>query len=117
MQSKLLRVIEEKKISRLGDYNEKEVDIRIITATNQDLEDMVDKKRFRSDLFHRLNLFRIDIPPLRERKEDIPVLFDHFVKLYIKKYNKPITKIEKSISSKLLNYNFAGNVRELEKYN
>ncbi|MCD4683662.1 MAG: sigma-54 dependent transcriptional regulator [Bacteroidales bacterium] len=113
MQSKLLRVIEDKKISRLGDYNEKKVDIRIVTATNQNLEGMVKQKLFRADLFHRLNLFRIDIPPLRERKEDIPVLFDHFVKTFIKKYGKPILKVEKSISSKLLNYDFEGNVREL----
>ncbi len=113
MQTKLLRVIEEKKISRLGDYNEKKVDIRIVTATNQNLEGMVKQKLFRADLFHRLNLFRIDIPPLRERKEDIPVLFDHFVKTFIKKYGKPILKVEKSISSKLLNYDFEGNVREL----
>jgi DNA-binding NtrC family response regulator len=114
MQSKLLRVIEDKKISRLGAFDEKEVDVRIIAATNHDLEEGVKNKQFRIDLFHRLNMFRIDIPPLRERREDIPLLFNYFVKYFSEKYSKSIKKIENSIITKLLNYNFPGNIRELK---
>lgn len=114
MQSKLLRVIEEKKVSRIGHFEEKSVDVRVITATNQNLEEMVLEKKFRIDLFHRLNLFRIDIPPLRERKEDIPLLFDYFVEVNSKKLGKPIKKVEKSIIKKLMDYSFPGNVRELK---
>ncbi|MCD4791270.1 MAG: sigma-54 dependent transcriptional regulator [Bacteroidales bacterium] len=114
MQAKLLRVIEDKKISRLGTYDEKVVDVRIIAATNHELEKMVKNKQFRIDLFHRLNLFKIDIPPLRERKEDIPLLFNYFVKDFSNKYKKRIKKAENSIITKLLNYNFPGNVRELK---
>jgi DNA-binding NtrC family response regulator len=114
MQAKLLRVIEDKKISRIGQFAEKKVDVRIITATNQDLEQMVENKLFRKDLYHRLNLFRIDIPPLRYRKEDIPLLFDFFIADLSKKLRKPIQKIEKSVIAKLMDYDFPGNVRELK---
>lgn len=114
IQSKLLRVIEEKKVSRIGQYNEKKVDVRVITATNQNLEEMVVMKKFRLDLYHRINLFRIDIPPLRDRKEDIPLLFDFFVEVNSKKLGKPIKKVEKSIIKKLMDYDFPGNVRELK---
>jgi DNA-binding NtrC family response regulator len=113
MQAKLLRVIEDKKISRIGEYSEVKVDVRVIAATNQDIDKMIEEKRFRNDLYHRLNMFRIDIPPLRERKEDIPLLFDYFVSDLTRKLSKPIKKIEKSIISKLMNYDFPGNVREL----
>ena len=114
MQAKLLRVIEEKKISRLGEYREKEVDVRIIAATNQDIEAMIKSKQFRADLFHRLNIFRINVTPLRERKEDIPILFNYYVEYYSGKYNKPVKKIEKSVVPKIMNYSFPGNVRELK---
>ena len=114
IQSKLLRVIEEKKVSRIGQYNEKKVDVRIITATNQNLEEMVMMKKFRLDLYHRINLLRINIPALRDRKEDIPYLFDFFVDIISKKLGKPIKKIEKSIIKKLMEYDFPGNVRELK---
>jgi DNA-binding NtrC family response regulator len=114
MQAKMLRVIEDKKISRIGQYDEKKVDVRVIAATNQDLEQMVENKLFRKDLYHRLNLFRIDIPPLRKRKEDIPLLFDFFITDLSRKLGKPIQKIEKSAISKLMDYNFPGNVRELK---
>ncbi len=114
MQAKLLRVIEDKKISRLGQYSEKKVDVRVIAATNQDIEKMAENKLFRKDLFHRLNLFRIDIPPLRKRKEDIPVLFDFFIADLSKKLGKPIKKVEKSVITRLMNYDFPGNVRELK---
>lgn len=114
MQAKMLRVIEDKKISRIGQYTEKTVDVRIIAATNQDLEQMVEDKLFRRDLFHRINLFRIDLPPLRDRKEDIPLLFDHFTAGLSRKLDKPIQKIEKSAISRLMDYDFPGNVRELK---
>ncbi len=114
MQAKLLRVLEDKKVSRLGDYDEKEFDVRIIAATNHNLKEMVKNKEFRIDLFHRLNIFSIEIPPLCERKDDIPLLFDYFVKYFSEKYNKKIVKTENSIITKLVNYNFPGNVRELK---
>jgi DNA-binding NtrC family response regulator len=114
MQAKLLRVIEDKTISRIGEYTEKKVDVRIIAATNQDLELMIENKQFRKDLYHRLNLMRINIPPLRERKEDIPILFDYFIAELTKKMNKTIRKVEQSIVAKLMEYDFPGNVRELK---
>ena len=114
MQSKLLRIIEDKKVSRLGEYDEKEVDVRIIAATNQNLKKMVKNKEFRIDLFHRLNIFSVEIPPLRERKEDIPLLINYFVKYFSDKYKKEITKVENSVITKLINYNFPGNIRELK---
>jgi DNA-binding NtrC family response regulator len=114
MQAKLLRVIEDKKISRIGHYSEKQVDVRIIAATNQDLDQMVENKQFRSDLYHRLNLFRIDIPPLRDRKEDIPLLFDYYIANLTRKLGRPIRKVEQSVKSRLMDYDFPGNVRELK---
>ena len=114
MQAKLLRAIEDKKISRLGSHNEKEVDVRIVAATNHNLIQMVKDHKFRIDLFHRLNLFAIELPPLRERKEDIPLLFHYFVKYFSEKYKKKIDKIENSVIAKLGNYDFPGNIRELK---
>lgn len=114
MQAKLLRVIEDKKISRIGHYSEKKVDARIVAATNQDIEQMVVKKEFRNDLYHRLNMFHINIPPLRERQEDIPLLFEFFVEDISKKMGRPVVKFERSLINKLLNYSFPGNVRELK---
>jgi DNA-binding NtrC family response regulator len=114
MQAKLLRAIEDKKISRLGTHEEREVDVRIIAATNHDLKEMVKDHKFRIDLFHRLNLFAIEIPSLHERKEDIPLLFNYFVAYFSEKYKKKITKVENTIITKLMNYNFPGNIRELK---
>ena len=114
MQAKLLRVIEDKKVSRLGDYDEKEIDVRIIAATNHNLKEMVENKKFRIDLYHRLNMFSVEIPPLRDRKEDIPLLFNYFVKYFSEKYNKKIIKAENSVIIKLMNYSFPGNIRELK---
>lgn len=112
LQSKLLNVLEDKKIRRIGATRQAEVDVRIISATNQDLKLMIQEKTFRKDLFYRLNVLPITIPPLRERKEDILPLIKHFEKVYTIKYN-----IEKRISPKacqdLLNYEWPGNVREL----
>jgi DNA-binding NtrC family response regulator len=114
MQAKLLRVIEDKKVSRLGSSDEKKVDVRIIAATNHNLKEMVENKQFRIDLFHRLNLFTVEIPPLRKRKEDIPLLFNYFVEYFSDKYKKEIVKVENSVIAKLINYSFPGNIRELK---
>lgn len=114
LQSKLLRVIEDKNISRLGSRKEKVINVRILAATNQDLPNLVKENLFRNDLFHRLNLFNIHVPPLRERKEDIPELFHFFVELNIQKLDKKIIRIDNKIIPKLLKYNFPGNVRELK---
>jgi len=114
LQAKLLRVIQDKKIRPLGGTQERTIDVRIIAATNHDLEKMVEKGNFREDLFYRLNVINIDIPPLRKRKEDIPILINHF----IEKMNKKLGKNIKGASSELLEvffiYDWPGNVRELE---
>ena len=112
-QMKLLRVLEEKKIKPIGYRYDIEIDVRIIAATNQDLESLIRQGRFRSDLYFRLNVFPIHVPPLRERKEDIPILVEHFVKdlsLYLR---KQIQSIDPKVFKKLMEYSFPGNVREL----
>lgn len=114
MQAKLLRVIEDKQISPIGSFKERKIDVRILAATNQDLNSMVNRKIFRVDLYHRLNIFNIHMPPLCEHKEDIPELFQHFVQFYSKKLNKSIRQIEKQIIPNLMRYSFPGNVRELK---
>ncbi|MFU8844073.1 MAG: sigma-54-dependent transcriptional regulator [Bacteroidales bacterium] len=114
LQSKLLRVIEDKRISRIGTVKEKKVDVRIVAATNQDLKSMMESKTFRADLFHRLNMFSLHIPPLRERRDDIPLLTDYFFEMFGKKYRKPIKKIDRSVYRRLLEHPFPGNVRELK---
>lgn len=113
LQSKFLRVLEEKRVTRVGSTKELEVDVRIIAATNQEIEKMVDEGKFRVDLFHRLNIFHIHIPPLRERKEDIPVLFDFFVQRFMDKEGGTGWKIDPMIYEQLNRYDFPGNVREL----
>ncbi len=114
MQAKLLRVLQERKLRRIGGEREIKVDIKIITATNQNLELLVERKEFREDLFYRLNVFPINIPPLRYRKEDIPLLFQYFIdQLNLKLYRK-IKHIDKKVIDKLLNYDWKGNVRELK---
>lgn len=112
-QAKLLRVLEEGKVVKVGSHTEIQVDVRIISATNLNLVHEVEVKKFRIDLFHRLATFVINIPPLRERKEDIPLLLKHFVGVYSKKFNKVINRIEKNVETALLQYDYPGNVREL----
>jgi len=114
LQAKLLRVIEEKSFRRLGGEEEIRVDVRIITATNRDLEKEVEEGRFREDLYYRLNVIRIHLPPLRERKEDIPILARHFLEKYRRALNKQIKKISQEAEEILLRYHWPGNVRELE---
>ncbi|MDR7869267.1 MAG: sigma 54-interacting transcriptional regulator [Tissierellaceae bacterium] len=114
LQAKLLRVLQEKKIRRIGSNKEEPVDVRIISATNQNLEEMVENDNFRLDLLYRINIFNIHIPALRERREDIPSLIEHFAKLHSDKYGKEIDSISSQAMSKLTQYNWPGNVRELQ---
>lgn len=114
MQSKLLRVLQEKEISPLGSNQKQKVDMRVIAATNKDLEKAVAEGTFREDLYYRLNVISIQLPSLRDRKEDIPVLVDHFIKKYNKSLHKNVRGIEVSALKMLENYNYKGNVRELE---
>lgn len=114
MQVKLLRVLQDKEFKRVGGTEDIKVDVRIISATNKDLEEEVHEKRFREDLFYRLNVIQIKLPPLRERKEDIPLLAEHFLKRYAQELNKNILRISPDALRILLNYDYPGNVRELQ---
>ncbi len=114
LQVKLLRVVQEKTIMPLGSTTELEVDVRIISATNRDLEAEVLAGRFREDLYYRLNVISIVLPPLRERKEDIPLLVNHFLQKYAQKMGKEIEGISEYALKALMDYDFPGNVRELE---
>jgi two-component system response regulator HydG len=114
IQMKLLRVLEDKIITPVGETKPIEVDVRLIAATNADLEEDVKAARFRSDLFYRLNVIPIHIPPLRERVEDIPLLADYFVAKYCRRNSVPLKKISAEAMEALNKYNWPGNVRELE---
>jgi two-component system response regulator PilR (NtrC family) len=114
IQVKLLRVIEEKKVTPVGATEEHDVDVRLIAATNADLEQEVKLGRFRSDLYYRLNVIPIELPSLRERKDDIKLLVDHFVKKFCSKVNIPIKSVSPEAMNLLTQYSWPGNVRELE---
>jgi len=114
MQVKLLRVLQERQIRRVGGTEQLEVDVRIITATNQDLELMVREKRFREDLYYRINVIAIKMPPLREKREDIAALANHFLAKYTKIMGKRIREIAPDAMRQLMEYGWPGNVRELE---
>lgn len=114
LQSKILTVLQEKKLTRIGGNTSINIDVRVIAATNHSLEDLVKKGKFRSDLYYRLNVYQIYVPPLCERIEDIEILTKFFIDKYSKIMNKKITGITKSALKKLKNYKFPGNVRELE---
>ena len=114
MQVKLLRVLQDREFKRVGGTEDIRVDVRIISATNKDLEEAVKEKRFREDLFYRLNVIQIRLPSLRERKEDIPLLTNHFLKKYSEELNKNISKVCPQALQILLNYEYPGNVRELQ---
>jgi formate hydrogenlyase transcriptional activator len=114
LQPKLLRVLQEQEFERLGSSRTQKVDVRMVTATNQDLFDRVQEGEFRRDLYYRLNVFPIRIPPLRERKDDIPLLANHFAQKFAFKMGKEIGAIEKEALNSLLDYEYPGNVRELE---
>lgn len=114
LQSKMLRVIEDKTVTRVGGLETIPVNVRIVSATNRDLWQHVSKGQFREDLYYRLNVIYLHLPPLRERREDIPLLIDHFIKLYSKSERVEIESIDESVVKLLLSFNWSGNVRQLE---
>src|SRR6266404_5050702 len=114
LQAKLLRVLQEHATQRLGGRSVKKIDFRLIAATNDDLEDMVAKGRFREDLFYRINVVPILIPPLREREGDLPLLLDHFLRVYCAANKKPLKQLQPDVIGILEDYPWPGNVRELE---
>ena len=114
VQVKLLRVLQERKIERVGSGVEVEVDVRLIGATNRDLEALVAQGAFREDLFYRLNVVAVELPPLRNRKDDIPLLVDHFLVRYAEENGKAIGEISKEALDLLTRYAYPGNVRELQ---
>lgn len=113
-QAKLLRVMQDKEFMRLGGTKTIKVDVRVIAATNSNLEDLIRKNMFREDLFYRLNVIKIELPPLRERIEDIPLLVRHFLEMYSKENNKEILGVTEDVMRILENYDWPGNIRELE---
>mgnify|MGYP001145168222 CR=1 FL=1 len=114
LQSKLLTAIQQKTINRVGSAQSSEVDVRLICATNRPLKDMVAGNQFREDLLYRINTVEILLPPLRERREDLPLLAEHFLALYRKKYRKPNMVPDKRTMEKLQKYHWPGNIRELQ---
>jgi len=114
IQAKLLRVIQEREVTRIGSTKPIKVDVRILAATNQELADLVRKEKFREDLFYRLSVVPIHLPPLRERKEDIPLLVKHFLAKYNKRTRKNINNISPEVKRALMEYDWPGNIRELE---
>jgi two-component system, NtrC family, response regulator AtoC len=114
MQAKLLRIIQEKEFERLGSTKVVKVDIRFVAASNKELDDLISKGDFREDLFYRLDVFPIKLPPLRERKGDIPMLLNHFLELHVKNTGKLPKSFSKDAVSILMEYNWPGNVRELQ---
>jgi DNA-binding NtrC family response regulator len=114
LQSKLLRVLQEREFEPLGSERSQQVDVRVIAATNRDLRQMVVDGAFQEDLFYRLNVIPIEIPPLRSRREDIPILTEHFVRKHQQRTGRRIDRIEEGVHEKLADYDWPGNVRELE---
>jgi len=114
LQIRLLRVLQERKIERIGSGKSVELDVRVIAASNEDLSAKVEANEFRNDLYHRLNVFHIELPLLRERKKDIPLLTKHFIKKFSAQYGKPEPKLNKDAIQKLESFEYPGNVRELE---
>jgi len=114
LQPKLLRVLQEREFERLGSTQTKQVNVRVVAATHRNLEEMIIEKQFRSDLYYRLNVFPISIPPLRERAEDIPLLVRHFVRQFAQRMNKAIETISPEAMEALARYPWPGNVRELQ---
>jgi DNA-binding NtrC family response regulator len=114
LQSKLLRTLQERTVQRLGGRSAKKIDFRLICATNENLEDLVQKGRFREDLYYRINVVPIQVPPLRERKGDLPLLVDHFLRIYSAATKKPLKSLAPAVLEILEDYPWPGNVRELE---
>jgi len=116
LQPKLLRVLQEQEFERLGSTRTHQVDVRLVAATNRNLVDMVKRNQFRSDLYYRLNVFPIPLPPLRARREDIPALVEHFVDIYARRMDKQIDQISPQTMSELTSYEWPGNIRELQNF-
>jgi formate hydrogenlyase transcriptional activator len=116
LQPKLLRVLQEQEFERLGSNRTHQVDVRLVAATNRNLVDMVKRNEFRSDLYYRLNVFPIPLPPLRARREDIPALVEHFVEIYARRMGKQIDQISSETMSELASYAWPGNIRELQNF-
>jgi formate hydrogenlyase transcriptional activator len=116
IQPKLLRALQEREFERLGSTHTKKVDIRLVAATNRNLEKMIENREFRSDLYYRLNVFPIRIPPLRERPEDIPLLVRYFVQKYGRRMERKIESIPATAMKKLAAWHWPGNIRELENF-
>ena len=114
LQSKLLRALQQREIERLGSTRTIRVDFRLIAATNRDLEEMVARREFRSDLYYRLNVFPIRIPPLRERREDIPLLVRYFAQRFAKELRRPIESVSRESMEMLCRWSWPGNIRELQ---
>jgi DNA-binding NtrC family response regulator len=114
IQTKLLRVLQEKEIKPLGQTKSIRVDVRVIASTNRNLKEKIRQQEFREDLFYRLNVLTVQMPPLRERKEDIPLLAEHFLKYYCQEFDKPLKSLSPELMDLLLRRNWEGNVRELE---
>src|SRR5881398_867827 len=116
LQPKLLRVLQEQEFERLGSTRTHQVDVRLVAATNRNLAEMVKRNEFRSDLYYRLDVFPIPLPPLRERREDIPALVEHFVEIYARRMGKEIAHIPAETMSALVSYFWPGNIRELQNF-
>ncbi len=116
LQPKLLRVLQEQQFERLGSGRTHQVDVRLVAATHRNLVDMVKRNEFRSDLYYRLNVFPISLPPLRARREDIRALVEHFVEIYARRMSKQIDQISQETMSELASYAWPGNVRELQNF-
>jgi formate hydrogenlyase transcriptional activator len=116
LQPKLLRVLQEQEFERLGSTRTHRVDVRLVAATNRNLADMVKHNQFRSDLYYRLNVFPVQLPPLRARHEDIPALVEHFVDIYARRMNKQIEHIPQETMSAFTAYQWPGNIRELQNF-
>ncbi|MCP4898574.1 MAG: AAA domain-containing protein, partial [bacterium] len=114
LQAKLLRVVQERELERLGGRERLPIDLRLITATNRDLEEMVESGEFRRDLYYRLRVVVVSIPPLRQRKTDIPLLARHFLETYSKRFGRPDLALSREALDAMMRYPFPGNVRELE---
>jgi formate hydrogenlyase transcriptional activator len=116
LQAKLLRVLQEQEFERLGSTRTHRVDVRVVAATNQDLAVLVAEKQFRMDLYYRLNVFPLSVPPLRRRLEDIPMLVAHFVRKYALRMSKQVSMIAKNAMDRLVHYAWPGNIRELQNF-